>query len=76
MVNKGTLWLKKDYHWLICLILLGGILVRFVGLGEYPAGAHQDEVYSGYEAYALLNEGVGIPMVMHIRYILFHGDME
>lgn len=51
-------WLKKDYHWLACLIMLGGILLRTVYLGQYPAGTHQDEIYSGYEAFALLNEGV------------------
>lgn len=58
MKDNVITWLKKDYHWLTCVIMLGGILLRMLYLTQYPAGVHQDEIYSGYEAFALLNEGV------------------
>lgn len=58
MVNRIAAWFRKDYHWLIFFIMLGGIFARSILFGQIPAGVHQDEVYSGYEAFALLNEGV------------------
>lgn len=40
------------------LVLLGGILLRTICLTKYPMGMNADEAYAGYEAWALLQEGV------------------
>ncbi|GHT48844.1 hypothetical protein FACS189440_13360 [Bacteroidia bacterium] len=40
------------------IVLLAGLVIRWVALGVFPAGMHQDEAYSGYEAYSLLKYGV------------------
>ena len=38
-------------------VLLIGILVRVLAIGNIPAGINQDEAYAGYEAYSILTTG-------------------
>lgn len=57
MVTGKTQWWKENQRWLVGLIFLAGFLLRLVCLGQIPAGIHQDEAYSGYEAYCLLQTG-------------------
>lgn len=73
MINSGLTWVKKDYHWLILLILSGGIFMRMVYLGQYPAGLHQDEAYAGYEAYAMLHTGMDSHGYAHPVYFISWG---
>lgn len=49
--------LKLPETWLLAVLLIGG-LVRLVWLGDRPMGLHQDEAYSAYNAWAILNYGV------------------
>lgn len=49
---------ENKFNILITVILIIGILVRIVGITEYPQGLNQDEASSGYEAYSLLTEGI------------------
>jgi len=49
---------KNKFNILIALILILGIVVRIVGITEFPQGLNQDEASSGYEAYSLLKEGI------------------
>lgn len=39
-------------------LLLLGVLIRVIELGELPTGFNQDEAFAGYEAFSLLNYGV------------------
>lgn len=57
MVTGKKQWWKENQRWLVGLIFLVGFLLRLVCLGQIPAGIHQDEAYSGYEAYCLLQTG-------------------
>ena len=50
-------WWKENQRWLTGIILLVGFAVRLLFLGQIPAGIHQDEAYSGYEAYCLFKTG-------------------
>jgi len=50
--------IKNKFNILITIILIIGILVRVVGITEFPQGLNQDEASSGYEAYSLLTEGI------------------
>lgn len=45
-------------NWDICLILLIGILVRTWAFGDIPAGLNQDEAATGYDAWAVLTNGI------------------
>jgi len=49
---------KNKFNILITAILILGILVRIIGITEFPQGLNQDEASSGYEAYAILTEGM------------------
>ena len=49
---------KNKFNILITVILTIGILVRIVGITEYPQGLNQDEASAGYEAYSLYAEGI------------------
>ena len=49
---------KKAEERLVALLVLVGMLVRLVALGQYPGDIHQDEAYSAYEAYCLLTDGM------------------
>src|SRR5574344_30371 len=52
-------WLKENkYEIAIYIILVIGILVRTVNIGNLPYGIGGDEASEGYEAYSLLNYGV------------------
>lgn len=45
-------------HWLLFgIVLLIGIFVRFVGLGEVPVGFHRDEAFLGYNSYSIASTG-------------------
>ena len=43
---------------LLIIILVIGILIRIVGIGEMPNALNCDEASSGYEAYSILNYGI------------------
>lgn len=45
---------------LVILLLIIGILVRFVHLGDLPSGVDQDEAMAAYLAYTTLTEGIDI----------------
>ncbi|MDE6167823.1 MAG: glycosyltransferase family 39 protein, partial [Acetatifactor sp.] len=40
------------------IIFLAGSLVRLLFLGEQPMGLHQDEAYSAYNSWAVMNYGI------------------
>lgn len=50
----------NKYRLIFGIILLLGIFVRFVGLGEVPASLHRDEAFLGYNAYSILHTGKDI----------------
>lgn len=43
---------------LVIIILIIGMLIRVVGIGEMPNALNCDEASSGYEAYSILNYGI------------------
>lgn len=45
-------------HFLLLLILLLAIFLRFWQLGEIPSGVHTDEADMGYSAYSILKTGL------------------
>ena len=45
---------------LFFLLLVIGILVRFIHLGSIPGGVDQDEAMSAYQAYTLYTEGIDL----------------
>ena len=49
---------KKVRNGTIGFILIIGVLARIIWIGQVPGGIHQDEAYSGYEAYSLLKTGM------------------
>lgn len=49
---------NKAEKYLVFALLLIGMLVRLAALGQYPGGVNQDEAYSAYEAYCLLQDGM------------------
>lgn len=49
---------ENKFNILIIAILIFGILIRIVGITEFPQGLNQDEASAGYEAYSLLKEGI------------------
>lgn len=59
--DRGTMAEKKKkgtaQGLLLVLILLTGCLARLLFLGENPAGLHQDEAYSAYNAWAMMEYG-------------------
>jgi len=50
-------WIQRPECWLT-LILLAGSLVRLLYLGDSPMGLHQDEAYSAYNSWAVMNYGI------------------
>ncbi|MCH5344263.1 MAG: glycosyltransferase family 39 protein [Acetatifactor sp.] len=49
--------LKLPETWLLMITLMGS-LVRLLWLGDHPMGLHQDEAYSAYNSWAILNYGI------------------
>ena len=56
--NPWTDYLTGGQLLLLLAILLLGILVRVVGIGETPRGFNQDEASAGYDAFAILKYGI------------------
>lgn len=56
--NPWTDYLTGGQLLLLLAILLLGILVRVVGIGEAPRGFNQDEASAGYDAFAILKYGI------------------
>ena len=56
--NPWTDYLTGSQLLLLLAILLLGILVRVVGIGEAPRGFNQDEASAGYDAFAILKYGI------------------
>ena len=56
--NPWTDYLTGGQLLLLLTILLLGILVRVVGIGEAPRGFNQDEASAGYDAFAILKYGI------------------
>ena len=69
---KKTSWtdyLTGGQLLLLLAILLLGILVRVVGIGEAPRGFNQDEASAGYDAFAIAKHGIdrnGIHNPVHL----------
>lgn len=52
-------FLKNNiFEILAILIIIVGILIRIVDIDKVPAGLHQDETSSAYEAFSILNYGI------------------
>lgn len=49
---------KNRYQFIVCLLLIVGVAIRFIGLGVIPGGINNDEAYAGYEAYSMLQYGL------------------
>lgn len=49
---------KRIINFLVPVILALGFIIRFLQLGNLPAGVNQDEAFAGYEAFSLLNYGI------------------
>ena len=49
---------NKRYKILVLIILIIGIMVRIIGIINFPGGLNQDEASSGYEAWSLLKQGI------------------
>lgn len=47
-----------ESKYILWLLLAIGIILRIVLLGIVPGGINQDEAFSGYEAYSLVNYGI------------------
>lgn len=58
IVSKYRKLISDKYYLILILIFTLGFFVRFYQLDILPLGLNQDEAYSGYEAYSLLNYGV------------------
>lgn len=43
---------------LLIIILIVGMLIRVVGIGDMPNALNCDEASSGYEAFSILNYGI------------------
>ena len=56
--NPWSAYLTGGQLLLLLAILLLGILVRVVGIGEAPRGFNQDEASAGYDAFAILKYGI------------------
>lgn len=50
--------MKHKYYITIYLILFVGIMVRIVGISNFPNALNVDEASSGYEAFSILNYGI------------------
>lgn len=50
-------WIQMPECWLL-FVLLAGSLVRLTGLGDNPMGLYQDEAYSAYNSWAVMNYGI------------------
>lgn len=50
-------WIQMPECWLL-IIFLAGSLARLLGLGDSPMGLHQDEAYSAYNSWAVMNYGI------------------
>lgn len=57
MKMRWKKWIQMPECWLI-FIILAGSLVRLLGLGDSPMGLHQDEAYSAYNSWAVMNYGM------------------
>ena len=67
--NPWSAYLTNGQLLLLLAILLLGILVRVVGIGEAPRGFNQDEASAGYDAFAILKYGIdrnGIHNPVHL----------
>lgn len=67
--NPWTDYLTGGQLLLLLAILLLGILVRVVGIGEAPRGFNQDEASAGYDAFAIAKYGIdrnGIHNPVHL----------
>lgn len=49
---------EQHLLWASWLLLVTAALVRILWLGDFPGGLNQDEASSGYDAWALLSEGI------------------
>lgn len=50
-------WTRVPEFWLVLLVLVGS-LARLLWLDRDPMGLHQDEAYSAYNAWAVMNYGI------------------
>ncbi|MDE6362804.1 MAG: glycosyltransferase family 39 protein [Lachnospiraceae bacterium] len=50
--------MHTKYRIKILLIMIIAVASRLIGIGVYPVGIHADEAYAGYEAFAILHDGM------------------
>lgn len=64
----------KKFLWLLAVIVLLGIFLRFDKLGIFPVGLHRDEAFLGYNAYSILETGrdmSGNLLPIHLKSFLY-----
>lgn len=57
MKQRCKKWIQMPECWLILIVIFGS-LARLLGLSSSPMGLHQDEAYSAYNSWAVLNYGI------------------
>lgn len=58
MRNKLYCCIQDPCFWVFVVILAAGSFVRLAALDRWPLGLHQDEAFSAYNAWSLINFGV------------------
>lgn len=64
----------KKIFWLLGVILLLGIFLRFNKLEVFPVGLHRDEAFLGYNAYSILKTGSDMSgnfLPLHLKSFLY-----
>lgn len=56
-ITKLNQWIYQNYSKILLVILVLGILVRLMGIGEVPKGIHIDEAGMAYDAYSISEYG-------------------
>ncbi len=64
----------KKYYWVLFVIFILALFLRFYKLDSYPNGFHRDEAFFGYNSYSLLKTGrdmTGAFFPLHLRSFLY-----
>lgn len=56
--SPSSNFLQRHHRAIAAMLLIAGALTRLLYLTHNPSGLNQDEASAGYEAYALLTEGI------------------
>lgn len=68
--------IKFNHFLIFLLVLIFGAFLRFMALGDYPAGFFRDEAALGYNAYSILKTGrdeygISLPLVFRSFEVFF-----